>query len=637
MDRTEVLRKDIHRTGRDYVLSRAKTFPDNEARHIRNAIDLLTEQQPVNQWSATTKQSIKRTYGLCRFWDVIPADIIAMLLFDCYHRGVPESEFRSIFGEEAGHAYYTYIQSHCAHGEDREGDGEAIGKRYLSFMRDTGTMVALNDNQRRNAMVWHHILTEASDKMYRKVRDRVAVEYADDLDVLDRAYEVLKASCRTEISPSGESYVVHPLRIAAILANLGYGGQVVAASLLREPIRLEACTPDAIKAVCGSNVCGYVEATVCLDTLFSDIEERDGAAGESPEARFRNTVRFDEDMHAALSIRSADMLHSLILADEDPTGFEPELDSGYPVFEKMLREHGFVHILQLFENHAWRATDPKRYHRISTKYHSLYRDNRTHVEDFLAFVRGIFDEDFDREICRHGVGGYDVRIAERAYLPLEVYRLINPSGERLCDPEEMVSKHRMPLCDIDIVIMPNSPIGSAALFTTQLVHAFAQKGADAGMTLSRFYSDASRRLVLEMEDAFLNVFRCCIVEREMYRANRLGGLLYPDESATSCSARNARILVHIGSQSLLLPGGATVIDAAFKLSTEVGLSLTAARVNRRAVEVTAVLNDGDTLTLEADARLFNKPFVLHAQSDWLADVVTERARTGIANHLAPHR
>ncbi len=631
MNTTDLNGRDIHRTGRDFVLSRAKDYATLDAQHIVNAMDLLTEQRPVSFWTITAKQSIRRAWGLCRFWDAEAADVIAMLLFDCYHRGMPVSEFRAIFGDEAGDAYYTYIQECCAEGETLADEGDAIGKRYLRFMRDTGTLVALNDNQRRNARVWYSILCTASDKMYRKVRASVCGASAGETCVLDRAYALLKVSCRHEITPSGESCVVHPLRVAAILSELGYDEEVMAAALLCEPIRLGACTLESVGDTCGAVVRGYVAAADRLQELFLNADEYDASTMEGYVVRFKKNARFAEDIRAALGIRAADLLCVMSLSESRPAEWGYDDVGGREFFKDLLREYGLTDILRLFDNDAWRASDRRRYERIRSKYRAMCARNRTHVDDMLSFIRGLLNEDLDRELRSCGTGGYDVRVIERDYLPVEVYDLINPAGEKLCDPEELVSKYNMPLCDIDIVIMPNSPVGTDVLFATRLVHAIEGTSGEGRCVIRGFHKNPAGSLVLALEDAFCNVYRCRIVEWERYRAERVGGALYDDENAS-----RRRILVHVGERALLLPVGATVIDAAFKLSSEVGLSLRSARIGQRLLKVTDALHDGDRLTIEADARCFGRPFVLHAEPDWLSHAITERARDELGDFLSCH-
>lgn len=103
----------------------------------------------------------------------------------------------------------------------------------------------------------------------------------EDLSILDRAYRRAVIQHSAQRRKSGEPYIIHPLAVSQILADLGMGPIVVAAGLLHDTVEDTDYTLDQCRAEFGDTVAGLVDGV----TKLSQLEVGDSACRNHSQTR----------------------------------------------------------------------------------------------------------------------------------------------------------------------------------------------------------------------------------------------------------------------------------------------------------------------------------------------------------------
>ncbi|MBA3029143.1 MAG: bifunctional (p)ppGpp synthetase/guanosine-3',5'-bis(diphosphate) 3'-pyrophosphohydrolase [Desulfobacteraceae bacterium] len=138
------------------------------------------------------------------------------------------------------------------------------------------------------------------------INDKVSENYPDaDLDIIDRAYIYSARVHDGQVRLSGEPYLSHPLEVAYILANMNMDTVSIAAALLHDVIEDTHATPEEIKEIFGDEVFHIVSGVTKLSVItFNSSEERQA------ESIRRMLLAMADDIRVIL-IKLADRLHNM--------------------------------------------------------------------------------------------------------------------------------------------------------------------------------------------------------------------------------------------------------------------------------------------------------------------------------------
>ena len=126
-----------------------------------------------------------------------------------------------------------------------------------------------------------------------------------DMDIISRAYDVAEEMHRNQLRKSGEEYLIHPLAVAVILAELGMDSETIAAGLLHDVIEDTSYTVEDMTKDFGTEVTELVDGVTKLSALkFESKEERQA---ENLRKMF---LAMSKDIRV-LIIKLADRLHNL--------------------------------------------------------------------------------------------------------------------------------------------------------------------------------------------------------------------------------------------------------------------------------------------------------------------------------------
>ncbi|HEX9505686.1 MAG TPA: bifunctional (p)ppGpp synthetase/guanosine-3',5'-bis(diphosphate) 3'-pyrophosphohydrolase, partial [Acidimicrobiia bacterium] len=126
-----------------------------------------------------------------------------------------------------------------------------------------------------------------------------------DTALIERAFEMAREAHREQVRRSGEPYITHPLGVALVLADLGLDDVTIAAALLHDAVEDTTVTKSDIERELGADVATIVDGVTKLDRLQFDSKEAQQAA-----TLRKMLVAMAKDIRVLL-IKLADRLHNM--------------------------------------------------------------------------------------------------------------------------------------------------------------------------------------------------------------------------------------------------------------------------------------------------------------------------------------
>jgi GTP pyrophosphokinase len=215
------------------------------------------------------------------------------------------------------------------------------------------------------------------------INDKVSENYPDaDLDIIDRAYIFSARVHDGQVRLSGEPYLSHPLEVAYILANMNMDTVSIAAALLHDVIEDTHATPEEIKAIFGDEVLHIVSGVTKLSAItFNSSEERQA------ESIRRMLLAMADDIRVIL-IKLADRLHNMrtlqyqkehkqkLIAKETLDIYAPlAARLGIQWIKKELQDTSFKYLL------------PEEYNTMEARVNKDKEERETYVEQVKAEIR----------------------------------------------------------------------------------------------------------------------------------------------------------------------------------------------------------------------------------------------------------
>ena len=146
------------------------------------------------------------------------------------------------------------------------------------------------------------------DMLYQKLLDTIRRYHpSGDLSRVEAAYEMAKKAHEGQLRQSGEPYVIHPLNVAIILAELELDLETIMAGLLHDVVEDTSITLDDIKAAFGDEVAELVDGVTKLKQLTYKATDKQDVQAENYRKMF---LAMAKDIRVIL-IKLADRLHNM--------------------------------------------------------------------------------------------------------------------------------------------------------------------------------------------------------------------------------------------------------------------------------------------------------------------------------------
>ena len=202
----------------------------------------------------------------------------------------------------------------------------------------------------------------------------------DDLEIIRRAYDFSLQNHTGQSRASGEPYVVHPLEVAMILADMKMDANAIAAGLLHDCVEDTSVTIVDVRKEFGEQVAHLVEGVTKISKIdFATREERQA------ENLRKMMLAMVDDVRVVL-IKLADRLHNMRTLDALPPDRREKIArETLEIYGPIAHRLGMGKIRGELEDLAFRYVDPIAYQQV----HDEVEQRRKKGEEFLQQIVGL--------------------------------------------------------------------------------------------------------------------------------------------------------------------------------------------------------------------------------------------------------
>lgn len=479
----------------------------------------------------------------------------------------------------------------------------------------------------------------------------------EDLSILDRAYRRAVIQHSAQRRKSGEPYIIHPLAVSQILADLGMGPIVVAAGLLHDTVEDTDYMLDQCRAEFGDTVAGLVDGV----TKLSQLEVGDSAQAETIR---KLVVAMSRDVRT-LVVKLADRVHNArTWRYVKTTSAQKKARETLDVYAPLANRLGMNAIKTELEELSFKVLYPKIYNEIMVLVARRAGQRDVYLKQILAEINEDLDEqhikayvtgrpkDYFSIYQKMIVRGHDfaniydlvgVRIIvdtiQDCYAALgAVHARWNPVPGRFKDYIAMPKLNMYQSLHTTVVGPGGKPV--EIQIRTWDMHRRAEFGiaahwkykenGQAGRALSSPDKSDRKRDVNNQElseaDNLKWIQQLADWTSETPDSNEFLGSLKEDLGSSEVYVFTPK------GKIVSLPAHATPVDFAYAVHTEVGHRTMGARVNGRLVPLDTTLDNGDTVEI-----LTSKSDTAGPSRDWLSFVKSPKARNKIRQWFSKER
>jgi GTP diphosphokinase / guanosine-3',5'-bis(diphosphate) 3'-diphosphatase len=460
----------------------------------------------------------------------------------------------------------------------------------------------------------------------------------DDLDIIRKAWAFCLQQHEGQKRASGEPYIIHPLEVGQVLAELKMDSTAIAAGLLHDAVEDTDVTSAEIAKRFGDQVAHIVEGVTKLEKIkFANREDHQA------ENIRKMLLAMVTDIRVVI-IKLADRLHNMrTLEHLKPEKQQKIARETLDIYAPLAHRLGMGKLRGELEDLAFRYTDPYAYEQVSNEVDAL----RGKGEEFLQKIV----KQLEAKLKEFRIDGRVESRIKRLYsiqqklqdqkIPVDqVYDLL--AIRVICNTVQDCYALLGLLHSIwrpvpgrikDFIAMPR-PNLYQSLHTTLIAeggHQFEvqirtedmHRVAEEGIAAHWKYK-ASDNVSAKDEQRLAWVRQLMEWQREMTDPNEFMSTLkidlYPEEVYTFTPK----------GKVVVLPKDASPIDFAYAIHTEVGNTTVGAKVNGRIVPLRTKLRNGDIVEISTQTG--------HAPSrDWLSFTKSSRARNKIKHWLNEHQ
>jgi GTP pyrophosphokinase len=464
-----------------------------------------------------------------------------------------------------------------------------------------------------------------------------------DFEVLRRAYATAERCHQNQERASGEPYIVHPLAVAKIVADLGMNEPTIVAALLHDTVEDTAYTLEQVAAEFSAEVAHLVDGVTKLDkSLYGDLAKA--------ETIRKIIVAMFQDIRVVV-IKLADRLHNMrtissLRPDKQNRIAKETLDIYAPLAHRL----GMNTVKWELEDLSFSTLQPKIYNQIVQQVAAEQPAREKNLQEIIPVAvsalgeRGITAKVYGRPKHYYSiyqkmvVRGRDfteifdllgirviVENEQECYLALAVvHSLWQPLPGRFKD--YIVNPKYSTYQSLHTTVV--GPQGKPVEFQirTREMHRNAEYGVAAHWKYKKNPTGKKHG------SARLDPMDLLWVKRlSQWQSEESDPSVFLDYLTTDLASREVMVFSP-NSDLYFLPEGATPVDFAYSIHTEVGHHCIGARLNGKLVRLDTVLRDGDVCEI-----LTTKSPEVGPSRDWLDFVKSPRARQKINQFFSKER
>jgi len=476
-------------------------------------------------------------------------------------------------------------------------------------------------------------------KQYKELL-RISYQTLSDEDkvLIRSAFEVAVDAHKEQRRKSGEAYIFHPIAVAKIVASeIGLDGTSIAAALLHDVVEDTEYTLDDIDRMFGETVARIVDGLTKIAGLKKDMSTSQQAEN------FRKMLLTLNDDVRVIIIKIADRYHNMLTMDSMPEYKQVKIASETLfIYAPLAHRIGLYNIKTELEDLSLKYTEPEVYNDIYKKIEGSKEDQEGYIEAFSNTI----DNTLKKENLNYSIKGrmksifsirkkmksqnvtfdeiYDkfaIRVIYKSdqknekFIAWKIYSIVTdhftPNPVRLRD---WISSPKSTGYEaLHITVMGPEGKWVEVQIRSERMHEIAEKGYAAHFKYK--HGDQKEQGI----EIWLNRLQ------EALENSSANAVDFVEEFKLNLYSKEIFVFTPKGELKSL-PKGATPLDFAFHIHTEIGMRTRGAKVNGKLVPLNTTLNSGDQLEIITSEQA--KP-----NQNWLDYATTARARAKIKSSL----
>ncbi|VXB63248.1 GTP pyrophosphokinase [Flavobacterium sp. 9R] len=459
-----------------------------------------------------------------------------------------------------------------------------------------------------------------------------------DKKLIRKAFDVAVDAHKDQRRKSGEAYIFHPIAVAKIVASeIGLGATSIAAALLHDVVEDTPITVEDIEKLFNPKVAQLVEGLTKISLVQKDLN------ASLQAENFRKMILTLNDDVRVILIKLADRLHNMQTMDSMREDKQTKIASEtLYIYAPLAHRLGLYNIKIKLEDLGLKYTEPEIYNEIVSKIKETKEEQDAYIKDISDVLKnsldqeGIeylikgrpksiysirrkmkaqnvsFDEVYDKFALRIV---YKAQPNEEKFLAWKIYSIVTdhyrPSPSRLRD---WISSPKSTGYEaLHITVMGPRGRWVEVQVRSERMDEIAEKGYAAHY---KYKNGATEESGL---DVWLNLLR------EALENSETNAVDFVEDFKMNLYSKEIFVFTPKG-EIKSLPKGATSLDFAFSIHSELGIRTRGTRVNGKLVPLNYELKSGDQIDVITSQ--YQKP-----TANWLDYVTTSRAKTKIKNVL----
>ncbi|MFD1603117.1 RelA/SpoT family protein [Flavobacterium artemisiae] len=459
-----------------------------------------------------------------------------------------------------------------------------------------------------------------------------------DKKLIRKAFDVAVDAHKEQRRKSGEAYIFHPIAVAKIVASeIGLGATSIAAALLHDVVEDTPITVEDIERLFNPKVAQLVEGLTKISLVQKDLN------ASMQAENFRKMILTLNDDVRVILIKLADRLHNMQTMDSMAEYKQTKIASEtLYIYAPLAHRLGLYNIKTKLEDLGLKYTEPAVYNDIVSKIRETKEEQDAYIKDISDVLKKSLDnEGIDYIIKGRPKSIYSIRRKMRAqnvtfdevydkfalrivyksdaheekFVAWKIYSIVTdhyrPSPSRLRD---WISSPKSTGYEaLHITVMGPKGRWVEVQVRSERMDEIAEKGYAAHY---KYKNGATEESGL---DTWLNLLREALENQETNAVD------FVEDFKMNLYSKEIFVFTPKG-EIKSLPKGATSLDFAFSIHSEIGIKTRGTRVNGRLVPLNHELKSGDQV--EVITSVNQKPTI-----NWLEYVTTSRAKNKIKNVL----
>ena len=461
---------------------------------------------------------------------------------------------------------------------------------------------------------------------------------AEDKKLIRKAFDVAVDAHKDQRRKSGEAYIFHPIAVAKIVASdIGLGATSIAAALMHDVVEDTPITVKDIEKMFNPKIAQLVEGLTKISLVQKDLNVSMQAEN------FRKMLLTLNDDVRVILIKIADRLHNMLTMDsmEDHKQVKLASETLY-IYAPLAHRLGLYKIKNKLEDLGLKYTEPERYNNIVSKIRETKEEQDLYIKDISEVLKKALDEEnidyiikgrpksiysINRKMLAQNVtfdevyDKFALRIVYKSnphdekFLAWKIYSIVTdhyrPSPSRLRD---WISSPKSTGYEaLHITVMGPKGRWVEVQVRSERMDEIAEKGYAAHY---KYKNGATEENGL---DVWLNLLK------EALENSETSAVDFVEDFKMNLYSKEIYIFTPKG-EIKSLPKGATSLDFAFSIHSEIGIKTRGTRVNGKLVPLNYELKSGDQVEIITSPN--QKPTI-----NWLDFVTTSRAKNKIRNVL----